>query len=709
MKKIWTLFLMLGLLFLSACKNNQIEEEINKEFEDPKIDKILVIGNSFSNDALTYFYDIVSDNQIEPNLILGHIDIGGSSLEIHRTNALTDYKGFSYQKTTSSGNDTLLFYTMKQVLQDEAWDIVTIQQVSGKSGVLNTYNPYLNDLVNFIKKYALNQDVKVGFHMTWAYQETSTHQDFVNYSNNQVLMYESIVYVMENLIAKKSDINYIIPSGTAIQNLRNSLIGDNLTRDGYHLNQLGQYAVGIAWIKYLFDVDLETLKIFDNKVTEEEYGAIKEAVENMIDKPFEVTESILYPAPDLSKEVRYMDKLNLLAIGNSFTADSFVYLADMLKDIGVKEFKVVYLYIGGTSLAQHANNLRNDSDNYEYREWTNDGSRILPSYKASRALKDEMWDIVVIQQVSGSSGREDSYVPHLKELIYEIRKVNPNPDTKIAFHMTWAYAKDSNHGDFPYYSNNQDIMYEKITKAVQSQVILNENIDFIIPSGTAIQNVRETKVGDKLTRDGYHLNGMGQYIAGMMWVKAITNINLDLLNYAPIGLSIRNYINEIKQAVNDAYEFPFEVTEQSDVITKPEPKPDLPVDGMEKLEFDYALGFWLDNATKLSVPTEGNPNALHNKYVGVSPISKIDLPVGSVINLGEGYQIRIIYFTKTGDTYKVVKRTDTFDNLELLIDDSIWLDYEYISFNISRVGTPVITNEVDEVASNLVLYKYKDK
>ncbi|NLB84565.1 MAG: DUF4886 domain-containing protein, partial [Acholeplasmataceae bacterium] len=665
MKKIAILLLSLGLLFLSACSNDENRETINKQFEDPKIDKILVIGNSFSNDALTYFYDIVSDNEIEPNLILGHIDIGGSSLETHRINALTDYKDFSYQKTTSSGKETLLFYTMKQILQDEAWDIVTIQQVSGKSGVLNTYNPHFNDLVNFIKKYALNKDVKIGFHMTWAYQETSGHQDFVNYSNNQVLMYESIVYVMENLIAKKSEINYIIPSGTVIQNLRNSLIGDNLTRDGYHLNQFGQYAVGIAWIKYLFEVDLESLKIFDNKVTEEEFGAIKEAVENMMIKPFEVTESTLYPAPDLSKEVRYMNKLNLLAIGNSFTADSFVYLADMLKDIGVEEFKIAYLYIGGTSLAQHGNNLRNDSSDYEYREWTNNGNKVLPSYKASRALKEEMWDIVVIQQVSGSSGVETSYVPHLKELIYEIRKVNPNPNTKIAFHMTWAYAKDSDHWEFPNYNNNQATMYDKITKAVQSQVVPNEDIDFLIPSGTAIQNVRETKVGDKLTRDGYHLNGMGQYIAGMMWVKAITNINLDLLNYVPVGLSIRNYLNEIKQAVNDAYETPFEVSEQSGVITKPDPEPDLPIDDMEKVAFDYALGFWLENATKLSVPTEGNPNALHNKYVGVSPISKNDLPIGSVINLGDGYQIRIIYFTKTGDTYKVVKRTDTFDNSKL--------------------------------------------
>ncbi|MDD2574985.1 MAG: DUF4886 domain-containing protein, partial [Acholeplasmataceae bacterium] len=146
MKKIFTGLLLTGLIFLVACKKDP-QEDINKQAEDPAIDKILVIGNSFSNDALTYFYDIVKDNEIKPNLILGHLDIGGSSLETHRVNALTDYSNYNYQKTVDGEKTIIPLQSMKQVLQDEAWDIVTIQQVSGKSGVMNTYNPHLNDLV----------------------------------------------------------------------------------------------------------------------------------------------------------------------------------------------------------------------------------------------------------------------------------------------------------------------------------------------------------------------------------------------------------------------------------------------------------------------------------------------------------------------------------------------------------------------------------
>jgi hypothetical protein len=705
MKKIGFGLIFLLMLFLSAC-NGESTESIDKEIGDSALNKILVIGNSFSNDALTYLYDIVEKNDIESEFILGHLDIGGSSLETHRVNALTDYSEYNYQKTVNGVKTIFPLKSMKDVLQDETWDIVSIQQVSGKSGVLRTYNPHLNDLVDYIKRYSLNEEVKIAFHMTWAYESSSTHPDFVNYNNNQNTMYDSIVYVMENLIEQHEDIDYIIPSGTAIQNLRNSAIGDTLTRDGYHLNKLGQYTAGLAWVKYLYEVDLENLNKVDDEITEDEYGAIKEAVNNMYLNPFSVTKSVLYPIPDLSKELRYMDKLNLLAIGNSFTADSFVYLADMLNDIGVEEFKIAYLYIGGTSLAQHANNLRNDLASYEYREWTNEGHRVLDSYKASTALREDMWDLVVVQQVSGLSGIKDSYNPHLKELLYEIDKVILNKNAKIAFHMTWAYSQDSDHWNFPSYDNDQDLMYTRITEAVQNQVVTNEVIDFIIPSGTAIQNARETNIGDTLNRDGYHLNGMGQYIAGMTWVKAITNYDIFKIKYTPIGVGVNNYLNEIKHAVNDAYENPFEVSEQTGVVTEPEPE--IPTDDMVELDFTYALGFWFDGATKLSEPpTSGDPNALHNKYVGISPISKTELPINSVVKLESGYQIRIIYFIKNGDIYTVDKRSETFTDSEILIDESVWGDYEYIGFNLSEVGTPVISDQVDLVASKLTLFRPK--
>lgn len=557
LKKLFTgLLVILGLL-ISGCTNKPKEEEEVPTYDNQKI---LVIGNSFSNDALTYFYDIIEDNLIKPGFVLGHLDIGGSSLEVHDTNARTNNAVYNYQKRTEAGLDTKPLHTMAQVLQDESWDIVTVQQVSGKSGVANTYQPYLDNLINFIKTNSKNKHVRIAFHMTWAYEASSTHPDFVNYSKDQVMMYDSIIYVAQNIIGKHDDIDFIIPSGTVIQNLRNSVIEDNLTRDGYHLNKIGQYAAGLTWIKYFFDTDLDTLTLTDEEVTTDEFGAIKEAVDAAILNPYAVTSSELYPKPDPSKVLRYMDQLYMLSIGNSFTADAYSFLDEMVVDIGIKDYVIAYLYIGGSSLAQHNGNLLQNNPVYEYRVWSSkDGHSITKNVTIKEAIEMMNWDIITVQQVSGLSGIESSYVPTLKDFIYNIGKVNNNPNTKFAFQMTWAYQQDSTHWEFPKYDNDQTKMYDMIVSATQKQVKTLKEISYIIPSGTAIQNLR-VSVGDTLTRDGYHLNEMGQYTAGLMWIKTITNIDVTKVTFTKPGVGIIANLDNIRKAVNDANARPYSVS-----------------------------------------------------------------------------------------------------------------------------------------------------
>src|SRR5690554_6809134 len=72
------------------------------------------------------------------------------------------------------------------------------------------------------------------------------------------------------------------------------------------------------------------------------------------------------------------------------------------------------------------------------------------------------------------------------------------------------------------YQNNQMSMYNGIVDAMETVILPDEAFDFLIPAGTAIQNVRTSFIGDVLTRDGYHLSiPLGRYIAGMTWVRII--------------------------------------------------------------------------------------------------------------------------------------------------------------------------------------------
>ena len=43
----------------------------------------------------------------------------------------------------------------------------------------------------------------------------------------------------------------IIPSGTAIQNARTSVLGDTFNRDGSHLNKIGKYTAACTWYEAL--------------------------------------------------------------------------------------------------------------------------------------------------------------------------------------------------------------------------------------------------------------------------------------------------------------------------------------------------------------------------------------------------------------------------------------------------------------------------
>ena len=132
--------------------------------------------------------------------------------------------------------------------------------------------------------------------------------------------------------------------------------------------------------------------------------------------------------------------------------------------------------------------------------------------------------------------------------------------------MTWAYRENprSPHGKFADYDFSQRIMYDKICGAVKSKIVPDKAFDFMIPSGTAVQNAR-LRFGDVLNRgDGFHLNGFGRYIAGCMWAKSITDLdimNLKIPNAAAAGggeiPTDPNMQEKITQSVNAAFFSPF--------------------------------------------------------------------------------------------------------------------------------------------------------
>lgn len=209
--------------------------------------KVLSIGNSFSQDAHKWLHKLAEINDVDLQAV--NLYIGGCSLETHWKNTKEDNAHYEYE---INGDYTGKKVSINEALKLEKWDIITVQQVSGLSGIYETYEPYLSVILSVVK--AEQPDAKIFFHQTWAYEQDSNHPDFKRYDNSQTAMFKCIEKCSEK--AAKSINADLIPSGKVIQTLRETVPefdynngGLSLCRDGFHLSlDYGRYAAAATWL-----------------------------------------------------------------------------------------------------------------------------------------------------------------------------------------------------------------------------------------------------------------------------------------------------------------------------------------------------------------------------------------------------------------------------------------------------------------------------
>lgn len=226
--------------------------------------KILSIGNSFSVDAHAYLHQLAL--QRAENIETVNLAIGGCSLERHWGNILnnSDNYGHCINGEIWSEKDV----TLESVISSEQFDIVTLQQVSHFSGMYETYQPYLNNLIEYVRKHQPNADLY--FHRTWAYEIDSNHSEYHLYESDQKKMYEAILEAS----AKALDETGLkcIPSGEVIQKMRERIAkfdyrngGETLCLDdGFHMSHTyGRYAVALTWLATLTGKRVEPLPFME--------------------------------------------------------------------------------------------------------------------------------------------------------------------------------------------------------------------------------------------------------------------------------------------------------------------------------------------------------------------------------------------------------------------------------------------------------------
>ena len=254
------------------------------------------------------------------------------------------------------------------------------------------------------------------------------------------------------------------------------------------------------------------------------------------------------------------ESLKILCVGNSFAVDTMQYVAQIALDLGVKNVCLGNLYVGGCSIDLHWKHACGDLPAYKY--YTNDGTgwQSVENYKIRDAVLSQQWDWISIQHGSknGSTYTNPERYANLEKLAAYVRQL-AGPKTKIAFNMAWAGEPDLAMPEMISFGGDQLAMYCAMTRVTREVVQPTPGIDRVSPVGTAVQNARTAGIG-LLTRDKFHLSyDVGRYIAGITFLKALTGMSVDGLNWAPDGVGDRVRQVAIESA-NNAVRCPYAVT-----------------------------------------------------------------------------------------------------------------------------------------------------
>lgn len=223
--------------------------------------------------------------------------------------------------------------------------------------------------------------------------------------------------------------------------------------------------------------------------------------------------------------------LKVLDIGNSYTQDAQTYLPQIIQASGIGTDFSLYRAFRPNGSFKTWVDCWNDADDETYNVafcagtqiggisgngYNNDGTLFR------KALQTVKWDIILIHQVSTYCNDYSLWEGHgaggyLQELIRLIRITNPQ--ATIGYLMTHSYRGS-------YWANSEGsslLRWKNIAEATK-QLKLEYDIDFIIPYGTAVQNLRASSLNDsyEFSEDGTHMGaGLGDYVAGCCYFESL--------------------------------------------------------------------------------------------------------------------------------------------------------------------------------------------
>ncbi len=235
--------------------------------------KVLAIGNSFSQDGTRYLHQVAKANGTDLKVV--NLYIGGCPLRKHYINILDDEKAYGME---FNGVNTGFRVSIREALVSDEWDVITLQQVSHQAPYYETYQPYLDTVAAYVRKYAPH--AKLYIQQTWGYENDSERLAKFDWSSMAEMF--SSVEKSYNQAAEAIQADGIIKSGKAL--LTAAEKGLKVHRDSFHASfGFGRYLLALVWYKTLTGNSVleNTLDEFDEPIPENEIAIAKQIAESI--------------------------------------------------------------------------------------------------------------------------------------------------------------------------------------------------------------------------------------------------------------------------------------------------------------------------------------------------------------------------------------------------------------------------------------------
>ncbi len=274
-------------IFSDISVSNEVNAPENKTV------KVLMVGNSYAQDTMTYAHEIAKADGI--NMVCGVLYYGGCTIKQHVEFIKGNEAVYTYFKNGGTDRTQATFF---DVLYDEDWDYVTIQTGKGEQGLKETFYPYLPWLIALVENRL--PSVEIGLFESWAvpkcYEGTGNSR-LSHYNDNSQQMYESIISTFKDL-KQENGVNFVVPSAEAFYRMDQTDICDNSVfetsffRDSTaHANEKGRYMLGLTMYKAITGrtvegngfVPMGSTYGADAGVTAEDIKVIQQVVEGLFE------------------------------------------------------------------------------------------------------------------------------------------------------------------------------------------------------------------------------------------------------------------------------------------------------------------------------------------------------------------------------------------------------------------------------------------